>query len=275
MSSAASRECSGFPDMSMNIARTGAFTSTRRCRTNAMYDRSSSNAAACAHVCHTPVRRSSIGYIFLQKKRKNYAIGVRSSSQTMPANIDALPSAHVRFFFSGIRTPPLPAVQDSGLATPLFAASHVSASSDSRVTTLGRWCTGVESHGTMQSSPVFRNCSSFEQYNYVPVSSSLGRSSLKIVLAEPHDSGSTFLFFRAGCNLGHSKRTRAFFPRRTGTVLIRSLAFGLTGATTSSSFLSVNESESSPLALVYTISSPSQHSSSSSVFFLSFNFPNT
>ena len=68
-------------------------------------------------------------HIFLQKKkRKNYAIGVLSSSQTMPANIDAHSSAHVRIFFSGIRTPPSPPTRGSGFRSrhPLASKSSLS-----------------------------------------------------------------------------------------------------------------------------------------------------
>ena len=44
----------------------------------------------------------------------NYAIGVCSSSQTMPAHIDAHSSAHVRIFFRDPDPPPSPPTRGSG-----------------------------------------------------------------------------------------------------------------------------------------------------------------
>ena len=143
MSSSALRECSAFPDMCMNIMRTGAFTSTCHCCTNAMYDRSSSNAAACTHVCHTAVRRSSIRYIFLQKKIELCHQSAFQQSDHA-SKYRCLFKCLCQSFFFQDPDPPLPllpAVRDSRSAPPLCdtqqdrtkqQACHMPKNSDNR-----------------------------------------------------------------------------------------------------------------------------------------------
>ena len=75
----------------------------------------------CAHMSAILLSGDHPLDICFYKKRRNYAIGVRSSSQMTPGKIDARSSAHVRKnnFRDPDPPPPLPVVRDSHSATPL------------------------------------------------------------------------------------------------------------------------------------------------------------
>ena len=86
-----------------------------------MYDRCSSNAAVCTHVCHTAVRRSSIRYRFLQKKKKqlcHWSAFQQSDDASKYRHPFKCP-CQKKYILGSRPPPPLPAVQDSHSTTPL------------------------------------------------------------------------------------------------------------------------------------------------------------